>query len=231
MTTRRACFAICLALHATIASAASPPFAPPIATPLRLTREVHRILPDGKEIVARRVYRLEITRADQGYTVAGTLVDSTISAPEVLAPLAAIERARPDTGLFPLRLDQNGTIVEAPPRATDRQSELAAQAAAGRIIAARSGSPAIRNAANHFALDLLQGREAPFPPDLFAPTPGERRSTRHATLPDGSSGAVVITIRAERGRIGALMAKYVRTIETIAGGVSRVSREVWTLAR
>lgn len=82
-------------------------FSPP-GEPLLVTRTVIRTLHDGKEIVARRSYLVTIEKDGDAYSVIGKLVASEITAPPALHALAELERARPDTGTFPIQLDRSG---------------------------------------------------------------------------------------------------------------------------
>lgn len=202
-------------------------FSPP-SQPLRLTRELHRELGDGKEIVTRRTYGIRITRAGNGYVVDGELIDSAISAPPFLAQLAAIERSRPDTGMFPFRLDQQGRIRATPPPGSPAL-HAHFDAASRSVIASAPVSAAQRADMRRFAEAVMAGNTTPIPEDLLHPAPGSRGESNHYQLPDGASGTVSVAITAEADPATGLLRTLTRAITTDNGGNRRSSREIWTL--
>ena len=76
------------------------------ARPMHFTRELRRSLFDGKELVVIRHYTVTFTPTPTGFRVDGTSAGTDVAAPERLAPLAELERKRPDTSMFPLTLDR-----------------------------------------------------------------------------------------------------------------------------
>jgi hypothetical protein len=117
-------------------------FAPPVDKPMLLSRTLVRELGGGATIVATRRYRVVFHRTEAGWRIDGALVASEIDAPAALSALAAIERGRPDDGLFPILLDPAGRIVpKAPSGGQGREAvERASRIGAGL----RRGSPAAR---------------------------------------------------------------------------------------
>lgn len=137
---RAAIHAALLAGAATVAlpAAARPTsaaaFAPPSESPLLLSRKVVREISGGTAIVATRRYRVTFHENGDGWVIRGDLVASEIDAPPALAAIAAIERNRPDEGLFPIYLDSSGLIVPAP-----APPDMGREAVAAAVDLARQG--------------------------------------------------------------------------------------------
>lgn len=219
-------------LPATMLSAATAPtpaaqFAPP-DTHLRLTRTLRTPLADGKEIVSRRTYDVVIVPDGDGFRVDGTLVDVAVEAPPQLAPIAEIERRRPDTGLFPLRLDSRGLLVPAR-RPFDRAALREAAGAANEVLNRELPGGAPAGVVTGFVAALENGAgETRWPEDLFRPAEGRRVERRKVALPDGGSGEVEVEIVASTGEQD--LSRMQRTVTTALGPSKRVTREEWVLA-
>lgn len=219
-------------LPATLLSAAPPlaspaQFSPPPAR-LLLTRTLRSPLADGREIVSRRTYEVVIVADGDGYRVEGALVDVAVDAPAHLSRLAEIERRRPDTGLFPLRLDAAGMLVPERRRADRSALRQAASLAAETVDRALpAGAP--RTAAQGFVASLESAAaETRWPEDLFRPGNGRRVDRRKVALPDGGTGQVEVEIVASTGDED--YARMQRTVTTELGASRRVTREEWVLA-
>lgn len=219
-------------LPATMLSAAAAPvpsaqFSPP-QSHLRLTRTLRSPLADGREIVSRRTYEVVIVADGDGYRVDGTLVDVAVEAPPQLAPIAEIERRRPDTGLFPLRLDAEGLLVPAR-RPFDRSALREAAGVATEVLNRELPGGAPAGVVNGFVAALESGAgESRWPEDLFRPTMGRRVERRKVALPDGGSGEVEVEIVATSGEQD--YARMERKVTTALGPSKRVTREEWVLA-
>jgi len=213
---------------------AAPPrqalFAPPLS-PLILTRTLSRGLPDGKAVTTRRSYQVQIMREGEGYRVDGHLLATEVDAPPSLKALADLERNRPDTGLFPIRLDRDGRILST--------SELAPAAAVNKaagIVADRIGKAGLANG------DLVQAQafvqqirnrtpQSQWPEDVFHPALGVREESRSVDLPGGQTGRVTVAISGH-GRNGPDgIAGIERIVTTDLGGDLRVTREAWELIK
>lgn len=226
---------VALAVPASIAAAPaaeaqSPAFRAPRG-PLVLTREVRRTLADGQQLVVRRRYLVNIEPAGGGFTVTGDLAGVEVEAPAAMADLAAVERQRPDLGLFPLQLDAAGLIVGRPAPA-ENVDAARARTAMTAYLARTDLTPAERSAAQTMAAKLqAQGQAAgnAWPADLFRPAPGKRSEDRELTLPDGRSGHVTVTVEASDSADG-LLAAMERRVVTRLDGTERLSLEKWTLA-
>lgn len=208
------------------AGAPEPSFAPPLGRPLLLSRTLVRDLGGGEAIVATRSYRIVFQRTEAGWEVEGALVASEIDAPAPLAALAAIERARPDDGLFPIRLDAAGRIVA--------REDSAGQGRAAVEQALKAAGQAPGSADPGFLARIAQASAAGgitrWPETLFLPAAGHSEDAREIVLPDGSAGRVEVTLDQAAGADATLMARAERTVTTDLGGVRRVARETWTIA-
>ena len=205
-------------------------FAPP-ATQLLLTRTLHRPLPGGKAIVTRRSYAVRFIREGAGYRVEGQLVSAQVDAPPALAALAEIERTRPDNGLFPIQLDDQGRIVGGgsllDTGALDRAAVVAAEAIGG------SGLPALDMLQAQAFVKQLRNRapRTQWPTDVFHPATGKRSETRVVPLPGGEQGNVTIEIEGRGRGQGGQLALLDRVVTTDLAGDTRVTREQWQLSR
>jgi len=215
---------------ATPLAAAPGGFAPP-RSHLLLTRTLHRPLPDGKAVVTRRSYEVQILRDGEGYRVEGRLVEAAVDAPPSLAALAEIERARPDNGMFPILLDAGGMIVGGGAVQSDGSLDRAAAIAVERI--GGSGLPALDMLQAQSFVTQLRSRSArsQWPADIFHPAPGKRSESRAVPMPGGSQGQVTIEIEARGAGAGGLIAALERIVTTDLAGDHRVTREQWQLSR
>ena len=237
-------------MSASFAVEAGPPppatsraFAPPEGEPMLLTRTLRRELADGTAIVATRRYRVVFVRSATGWTLDGALVASEIAAPRALSAIAAIERARPDPALFPIRLDPGGVIQ---PRDGAASPDGAAwRAALDQAIALATQQ--LGSASDPLTLALLiQQMQAVagaatlshWPATLFLPEPGGAREERRFALPGtgaGGQGASEGSIVAELERLpaddGETMGRAERRVVTEVAGTRRITREQWRLER
>lgn len=205
-------------------------FNPPAGSVL-LTRELRKVLADGKEVVSRRRYAISFHTSATGFRVDGRLVSADVVAPPELGQLAEVERNRSDEGLFPLTLDRQGIILEQQ-GAEDPAAAARTMAAARAFIAQSQLSEADRAAALAMVEKLqAQARTAGgnWPVDLFRPANGQRAESRELPLPDGSSGKVTVTITANEAP-GGLLDRMQRQVVTELDGTQRLSTETWTLA-
>ena len=217
-----------LAMPAGASPANTPAFAPPSESPLLLSRKLVRELSGGAAIVATRRYRVTFHPVADGWEIEGALVASEIEVPPALAAIAALERDRPDEGLFPIHLDRSGRIVAAPAapglgreavaRAVDAARHLAGGTRAGFLdqVGAAAASPG--------------GGLTRWPETLFLPYGLQGTSEQAFKLPDGSEGRVQIALESDPAPGLATMGRAARTVVTQAAGTRRVAREEWTLA-
>lgn len=209
-------------------------FAPPEGVPMLLSRTVRRELSDGKTIVATRRYRVTFHRTAEGWTIDGTLVASEVNAPEKLAALAAIERQRPDPGLFPILLDPMGLIrPQDPSTGPDNAVPPAAIEEGVRLITARfpsaADAPTRDLAIQQLRALASQKTMIRWPTTLFLPIAGTTREERRLTVGEGIDGAIVTELEHIPAEAHATMARLERRIETRIADSSRIAREEWTL--
>lgn len=217
-----------LAMPVGASPANTPAFAPPSESPLLLSRKLVRELSGGAAIVATRRYRVTFHPVADGWEIEGALVASEIEVPPALAAIAALERDRPDDGLFPIRLDRSGRIVAAP-----AAPGLGRGAVAGAVDAARHLAGGIQ--AGFFdqvgaAAASPGGGLTRWPEALFLPYGLQGTSELAFKLPDGSEGRVQIALESDPAPGLATMGRAARTVVTQAAGTRRVAREEWTLA-
>lgn len=199
-----------------------------LAGPLELTRTLKHVLPDGNVIAVSRTYRLRVHAAGEGWVIEGELVDVAIDAPPQLAAFAEIERKRDDSGLFPMRLSREGSLLPYDsPHPTDRQALGAARAIAVQRIddAPFDDEDAGRADAMLQGLSTqVAGKRTGWPLDLFRPNAASRAETREL-----SGGSILVELEAETDGRSGLMRRYERRVTTRVGTSERVVREVWTL--
>lgn len=199
-------------------------------SPIVLTRELRRSLVDGKEVVSRRRYELHFVREGDGWRVDGTLVGSEVDAPPELAPLAEIEKQRPDNGLFPLRLDARGLIV-AQQGAQDLIHAGDAKQAFDNAVERVGFAPSTRVAVGDMAGRIVAVGKSiggNWPADLFHPTTASDSQVRELALPGGKSGRVIVAVDTRRSSSG-MLAQFRRKVTTEMDGTSRDSMETWTV--
>lgn len=204
-------------------------FVPP-ATELVLTRTIHRPLTGGRELLARRRYAVRIVADGAGYRVDGQLIDCAVEAPPALHAIAELERQRADSGLFPIRLDAAGRIVEpgvARPAANPRQGVALV---AERVSQSLLSRPEKAQATSFLTTIAARGANgAEWPRDLFRPVPGRRSEVKRLALPDGSEGTVTVSTAARASSANGLLEAIERVVVTDMGGDRRETREEWSL--
>lgn len=199
---------------------------------LMLVREVHRALARGQELVTRRSYAVRFVRDGEGWLVEGDLIASEIDAPPELAALAQIEKGRRDQGLFPLRLNSQGIIIDQQGSSDPAANTQARAMVDGTLakIPLRAGDQAVAAGMVNRIASQSAATGGTWPLDLFRPATANSTESRTVPLPDGSAGTVTVTINCERADDG-LLASFQRQIVTELGGTRRESREIFRLAR
>ena len=222
-----------LAIPVGATPAPTPAFVPPSESSLLLSRMVVRELSGGAAIVATRRYRITFHPVADGWQVEGALVASEIDAPPALAAIAALERDRPDDGLFPIHLDRSGRIVAAPVA-----PGLGREAVAGALGAARRLVRDSQAAVSPGFIDQLGAAAASpgggltrWPEALFLPHGLHGTVEQSFELPDGNAGSVKVALESDPAPGPATtMRRASRTVVTLTAGTRRVAREEWTLA-
>ncbi len=198
---------------------------------LILTRELRRSLAPGKDIVSRRSYQIHFVREGSGWRVEGTLAKTEVEAPEELAMLAVLEKARKDEGLFPLSLDEQGMII-AQRGASDSTTAQTARSSVLATVEKIGMSGSDEAVATNLVQRIASQSSAVggnWPTDLFRPSATARKQVREVPLPDGKQGRVTVTMKAEPDPRG-FLDQFERQVMTELDGTVRLSRETWRLA-
>ncbi len=194
-----------------------------------LTRELRRPLPGGIEISTARSYEIRFIREDDGYRIEGDLIDVKVDVPRQFEALAALERARPDPGMFPMRIDASGRLVAA-----DKRKAASVAHEAGRIAQAMVPAglaPAEARDANAFIGQTTANPvHTAWPDELFKPAPGKHINVQVVPLPGGKTGEVSVEIDANVDASSGLVTSLQREVTTRLGDSTRVTIETWTLA-
>jgi hypothetical protein len=214
------------------AHAKSDVFAPPAGAML-FTRSLRREMIDGAAMGATRTFAIRFVALADGFAVEGEQSGAAIvEAPPSLETFAKLERERRETGLFPLKLDRTGLIVEYPAdTAQSPQLDRAVEEALHRI-AASNRSDDEQMAMRVFVLGLQQAAAALVaapPADLFRPSSVPLGEHRTVALPDGGTGEVSLTFTARLDPVTGLMREAERVVLTRLAGTERRTRERWTL--
>lgn len=238
---RRAAAARIAALALLPAAALGAPLAPLLANPrpvecpggpFELERILTRGLADGAAIVVTRRWQIRFAPRKPGLTVDGRQIFVDVSAPPVLAPLAALERARSTAGMFPIALDEQGLIVNVDASADDTPLQRAI-AASLEMFRSRAGDEAA-NDATHFMTELARAGSAAVsatPRDLFFPASAPDSSTRQIDLPGGGSGSISVETAASVDPATGLLRSIRRSVRTRIADDERRASELWALSR
>ncbi len=231
---------VLLASAAAILPLAALSFAPPAAMAttispflpsgeaMVLTRVLRRPLPGGIEISTARSYEIRFVREEDGYRIEGDLIGVQVDVPKQFEALAALERARPDPGMFPMRIDAGGRLV-----ASGKRNATPAASEAGRIaqamVPAGLAPAEARDASAFISQSTVSPVQTAWPDELFKPAPGKRSNVQVVPLPDGKTGEVSVEIEANVDAGTGLVRSLRREVTTRVGGSMRVTIETWTL--
>jgi hypothetical protein len=199
---------------------------------MTFTRRLERALPGGSKLVVARSFAVRFAATPAGWSLSGEQVGVTVDAPARIAALAALERQRIETGLFPLALDRAGMIVggpDAPPVVELEQAVAIVRRqieAAGFAADERKELEAFVRAVHDAGAKMT----SEFPGDLFAPREQAVRAERELALPGGGAGTIEVSFTAVTDPTTGLMAEARREIVTAIADDRRLTREDWTLA-
>jgi len=196
----------------------------PSPEPMVLTRILRRPLPGGIEISTSRSYEVRFVRENGGYRIEGELLGVEIDVPKQFEALAALERARKDSGMFPMRGDLQGQLIAASDR---EQHDFAQQAGplASNMVPTRLALAEARDARAFIASTAAKPVRTAWPGDLFRPSPGKHSATHVMPLPGGKTGRVTIETEAEVDDSSGLVTKFQRNVTTDLGDSTRVTLE------
>ena len=197
-----------------------------------LTRGLERTLFDGKQIIVRRKWAIDFVPETNGWTVAGELIGVEVDVPPPLAPLANIEKNRPVSESFPIRLDGEGLILYGQGRASKLDMDQVASAAS-EVIASAGTFAIDQRAARMFVGQLDQAANSLmslFPQDLFFPSTEPVTDRRTMDLANGLVGEMEMRYTATADGGTGLLRTSRRLVTTRIGGESMESAELWELA-
>lgn len=196
------------------------------------SRRLEREMTGGARFVVMRRFTVGLSRAQGGFELAGNQSAVAVEAPPALARFAELERARIESGLFPLRLDARGQIVGW--TTAQASGELASAVRQAQAMTDAAAIPADDQArlrvfieAVHRAATSILTR---LPPDLFAPAAPTREDRQVLDLPDGADGVVTARFAAETDPATGLMRSARRSVVTQIGENRRETVESWSLA-
>ncbi len=204
----------------------------PPGAPMLFRRRLMREMAGGHAIIAERGFEVRFLAQGGGYRVEGAQISSTIEAPPVLARIAELERARIETGLFPLMLGVDGMIRAGPEAQPLAELDEAVDLALAQIRQAIPEAPEQREA-SAFILRLQQAAGSigtQMPRDLFVPPADAAPLIRAIDLPGGDSGQIEINFRGRISAASGLMVEAERIITTTVGETRRSTVENWSLA-
>jgi hypothetical protein len=199
--------------------------------PMTFTRRLERGLAGGAKLVVSRSFAVRFIAATEGWTIAGEQVAVTVEAPERIAQLAAIERGRKETGLFPLTLDRSGMIVGLPETARPKEVDQAI-AVVRDELAKRNLATDERQAYDAFIRAVHEAgakMSSALPGDLFAPRDTAKHSEGRLALPGGGAGTIEVNFTATVDPADGLMRQARRDIVTAIADDRRLTREDWSL--
>lgn len=197
-----------------------------------LERMLTRGLADGATITITRRWRIGFAASADGLEVRGAQVAADVSAPAVLASLAALERDRSDGGVFPILLDGRGLITSSP-RGGDGESLLRAIDEGLALLARSRPEVPVAQEEAAFARALAgMGAESisTLPRDLFFPAPARTEATRLVQLPGGGEGSVTVSANATASARTGLLIASERSVLSRLGDSARTATERWSLA-
>lgn len=229
--------ALAAALAPAVCSAQANAIAPvrlvaPPAAPMRYTRSILRELPGDLRFNVTREFVVRFRSFEGGFMLEGEQVDVQVEAPGNVAELVRLERARDESGLFPIALDPFGQILSSRiARPAGRDLQLAVESALDDL----ANQPLVegeREQLSRFVSTLQQaGRQviAHLPTDLFAPAEQHRRDERDIALPGGVAGRVETHFESSRDATTGLMRAAQRNVITHIADSRRGTLESWSL--
>lgn len=199
--------------------------------PMKLSRQIHRSLADGNELVVTRHYRITFKPDAKGFLVEGQWLATDVDAPPRLAGLAALERSRAATTTFPIHLDKVGTIIPNDDNDSPQFSENEANAAR-QLVDGAALKPNAQQQATKFIEQLTRQMGiaiTQWPSSLFRPS--DINSEFQRELPQGQDdrGRAIISLSAQSSEPCGVMQQMERKVKTMIDGQIRETREIWTM--
>ncbi len=196
-----------------------------------LRRELERGLGDGNAIIVTRTWHCRFDSLGAGARVLGEQVSVDVDTPPILAQLAELEKRRKITQFLPASLDSTGRIVGSGEDGGDEQSVTSAARTAADLFAKMPPSVSVSEAREFLSAvsKTAANLVSRVPPDLFFPASGSSSERRSVPLPDGSTGEIEVSTRADTHAHSGLLDVSERTVITRVASIERVSRERWSL--
>ncbi|MEM9500252.1 MAG: hypothetical protein AAF941_00270 [Pseudomonadota bacterium] len=218
-----------LAGQAVPAGAARPSIIP--SQPMKLARRIERGMRGGAILTVERFWQVRFARQGDGIVITGEQISARVDAPQALAALAHIEESRSTTGMFPILLSGDGSILAAGDYI--QGSDLDAAVGQAETMIAKRAVPQDAKAQLLYYLSQLQRSSTTLldrmPPDLFFPISPPSRAVRPVSLPDGLMGEFEVTYEARPAPGCDWLDRAVRRVITRIGNSERRSSEVWLL--
>ena len=205
--------------------------APP-DSPMIFRRILDRQLIGAAHLVVTREFAIRFVKLGDGYEVQGNQRSAAVDAPSNIASFARLEEQRVEQGIFPLRLDLSGHILDGETGLRTKEVVTAMQ-----LVARRLGFDRSVPAGEEELASLVRamhgagsGIISQLPHDLFAPAaPLLREEERAIALPWGVEGEVHTKFDAVRDQRTGLLQEATRETVTTLAGDSRRTVENWQL--
>ena len=212
-------------------AAQAAPVVPAGDTPYLLRRTLVRGLSDGKAVEVVREWTCMFERVGAGQRITGEQTSVTVDAPEILEPIARLERERATDTMFPIMLDRNGRIVDRRDRPPSFDMGEAVRETMRIYREAGADEQVIADAKKFIAMLHKKAAEqvGRMPRDLFYPKPGNDRQTREVTLPGEVPGRIEIAVITRTEEKTGLLTHLTREVVTHAQSSIRRSSETWEL--
>ena len=199
--------------------------------PMILSRQIVRMLSDGKRVVVSRSWEITFLPRGEGAMVMGRQISAKVDAPSGLEPIVQIEEQRSTDGMFPILLSPAGRVIAS--GRLNNEQDIAKAVSIAQDIVEHSSRTEDEKAALLRHLPTLQaaGTAQPeaLPPDLFFPEAGDSSETRKVALPNGQTGEIEL-LRSSRLADGERWLKRIeQKIITRVQGSSRESLDIWSL--
>jgi len=178
-----------------------------------------------------RSWKVWFERNGAGAQVFGQQESVVVRAPNVVAPLAEVERTRPTDTLYPVTLNSAGLIVVHGPSIRDVDARKAL-AHATKLVAARDRPAEIKLLERRDLEQIAQQFSAfgeSLPADLFFPSGRSLKQTRSLALPNGKRGSYTSTYQTSATRGRRWLKEARRAIVTNINGIERAASEAWSL--
>lgn len=194
-------------------------------------RKIQRQLSDGAWLSVERSFAVRFIAEASGFRVDGKQIGIEIDAPAALKSIVKLEKARVETGIFPLMLKENGFIESGSTAHEAKQIEAALHEVSQQVLTISGTAEERRELQDFISAFHNVGSNiiSNLPVDLFSPERNKRSISREIAMPDGIIGEVTSTFSAQRDPETNLMRMAKREIVTRMEGDTRHTIESWSL--